>query len=230
MSGTDSRDTAILLLKAAGVGSCVLAAFFGSGCGASTRETGEPRDGSNATVTPADTDAGCTPGTGLQNGDFSQGLRCWSAVVVSGGGNASVVSTTYYAPTKADCDPAQEGNPFVLLNAYRSDVYISQTLTVPDSAKTLSCLEWNNLDPTTATVSIVVSGTEDILDSSEPPSLQALSDPSNLYSVICSSKKPASISKDITKYAGKQVELRLRGTYVSGVNGTFMSYDNVVVQ
>ena len=48
--------------------------------------------------------------------------------------------------------------------------------------------------------------------------------------MICSGNAPASISKSISKYAGQKVELRLRGAYVSGINGLFVSYDNVVVK
>ena len=37
------------------------------------------------------------------------------------------------------------------------------------------------------------------------------------------------ITRGISKHAGHRVELRLGATYVSGVDGTFASYDNVVV-
>ena len=166
---------------------------------------------------------------GLVNGDFSQQLTAWKTVVVSGDGGASIDMSVDYAPTMANCDPDQEGNPFALLDVYRADVYLSQTFTVPSTATTLSWLEWGNLDPTTATVSIVSNGVEDVLDTRQAPSVQALSDPNDYFSVICSGNTPASISKSISKYAGQKVELRLRGAYVSGINGLFVSYDNVVV-
>jgi hypothetical protein len=229
--------------------SCILAACFGSSSGSSTDGGGAPMEAE----TPADTggaaesgasvdtgapvdaavgpdgDAGCVPGVGLQNGDFSQGLQCWSTVVVSGSGSAAIGTSTYYQPTDANCDPPQNGHPFLSLNVYRADVYVSQTFTVPAGAQNLSWVEWNSLDPTTAKVSVVASGTETVLDSEIPPSLQALSNPSDYYSVVCSGHTPTSVTKPIAQFAGQEVELRLRGTYVSGVNGLFTGYTSVVL-
>ena len=218
---------------------CLVASCFGSSSvappeGGVATDTGTPLDaGSSTDATtsdaPSPTDAGCVPGVGLQNGDFSEGLRCWSTTVVNGSGSAAIGTTTYYEPTDANCDPMQTGHPFLSLNAYASDVYVSQAFTVPSAAQTLSWTEWNSLDPTTAKVSVVVNGAETVLDSSVPPSLQALSNPSDYYSVVCSGNAPTPVSKAISQFAGKEVELRLRGTYVRGVNGLFTGYANVVV-
>jgi hypothetical protein len=247
---------------AVSAGACLLAACFGSSSGAvaDAGDGGAPEanapfdsgvavadgpssDAADATVLADATDAaetfetsadgGCVPGVGLQNGNFTEGLDCWSTVVVSGSGSATIDTSVDYAPTDADCDPLQMGHPFVLLNVYASDVYVSQTFTVPTAAQTLSWVEWNNLDPTTAKVSIVVGGeeggVETVLDSRVPPSLQALSNPNDDYSVVCSGSAPTPVSESISQFAGQEVELRLRGTYVSGVNGLFTSYANVAI-
>jgi hypothetical protein len=228
-------------------GAFAAAACFGSSSGgpsdggateASASSDGGPADGpaSDGTVSEgaaafeASADGGCVQGVGLQNGDFTGGLDCWSTVVVSGSGSAAIGTSVYYAPTDANCDPVQTGHPFLSLNDYAADLYVSQTFTVPAAAQTLSWVEWNNLDPTTAKVSIVVGGTETVLDSSVPPSLQELSNPGDDYSVACSGNMPASMSKSIAQFAGQEVELRLRGTYVSGVNGLLTNYANVAIQ
>jgi hypothetical protein len=227
-------------------GAYAAAACFGSSSGGpgdgGSPETSPPADGGpgdgpatdgtvsdGAAAFEASADGGCVPGGGLQNGDFSGGLACWSTVVVSGSGSAAIGTSVFYAPTDANCDPLQTGHPFLSLNDYAADVYVSQTFTVPSAAQMLSWEEWNNLDPTTAKVSIVAGGTETVLDSSVPPSLQALSNPSDDYSVVCSGNMPTSMSKSIAQFAGQEVELRLRGTYVSGVNGLLTNYADVAV-
>ncbi len=102
---------------------------------------------------------------------------------------------------------------------------------VPANASTLTLETWNNLDPVEVRVSIInAGGVETVLGDFQPPSIQALSDPNNYYSVICTGNAPATPSYSIKSYAGQTVTLRLRGIFIGGINGTFANFDNVAVQ
>jgi hypothetical protein len=160
----------------------------------------------------------------LQNGDFSEALAHWSPTTLGGNGPSIATSISY------GCFPAQSGNPYVILDIYGGDAYIEQSFRVPSDAKTLSLRTWNSLDPATATISVVVKGTETVLEAFQPPSVQALEDPNDLYSVICSGNESVTRSYPFKAYAGKTVGLRLRGTWIGGVNGTFISYDDVKIE
>jgi hypothetical protein len=160
----------------------------------------------------------------LLNGDFSEGLDHWTPTTLGGNGPMPAMSISY------GCFPEQEGNPYAILDIYGGDAYIEQTFKVPASAKTLSLHTWNNLDPATATISILVKGAETVLEAFQPPSVQKLNNPDDLYDVGCTGNSPASVSYPLDDYAGKTVTLRLRGTWIGGVNGTFVSYDDVKVE
>jgi len=176
---------------------------------------------SNGLCVPKGTGA-CTPG--LKNGDFSAGLQYWNQTTLSGGGDVTINNSVSY-----NCLATQTGNPFAFENVYEAAVYLSQVFTVPTGATTLEMDAWNNLDPQDAIISVVLNGVETVLATVEPNAMQELSDPSNDYSVVCTGLPVSHLTYPIGAYAGKSVELRLGGAYVSGYNGTYISYDNVVV-
>jgi len=160
---------------------------------------------------------------GLINGDFSHDLTAWTTSA-TGSGSVSINDSLSYG-----CLPSQTGNKFAFIAAYSGTGTLSQEFRVPAGSQILTLRAWNNLDPTTATISIVSGGQETVLDTFIPPSMQGLSNPNDYFSVICTGNAPASLSLPIAAFAGMKVTLRLTGSYISGVNGTFMSFDDVAI-
>ena len=162
--------------------------------------------------------------SGLKNGDFSEGLSYWTQV-----GNAS-----WSVPTSISygCSATQAGTQFASGSAYGADGSLEQTFTVPPEAKTLSLYTWNNLDPVVVAVSMIYNGQETVFTPAnyEPPSAQALSNPEDYYSVVCTGNPPAFLQYPISQFDGNQVTLRLRATYVGGINGTIGNFSEVMVQ
>ena len=205
------------LLTAAATDVVTVTAYKGAGCSSSTIVGTAPQ----AVVI-------VSPSSIPPNGDFSQGLTDWTQF-----GTATTTVTTTPPNSFADlssCIPSQNGNPFALVAAYAADGGIEQTFTMPSNATQLSMRTWNNLDPVTVTISLVAAGQETVLQSFSPPSMQKLSDPNNYDSVVCTGAAPASVTYDVTKFHGQSVTLKLRGTYISGINGTFASFDDVAVK
>ena len=161
---------------------------------------------------------------GLQNGDFSQGLTYWNVV---GGGSWIIDNSISYG-----CSATQAGTQFVLAGVYGTDGSLEQSFTVPANATTLSLYTWNNLDPVIVTVSMIYNGQETVFTPAnyEPPAAQYLTDPSNYYSVACTGFPPAFLQYPIQQFDGEAVTLRLRATYVGGVNGTYGNFSLVSVQ
>jgi hypothetical protein len=165
---------------------------------------------------------------GLQNGNFTQALAFWTSN--PGGGTFVNTQMPNDFTTGASCGPLPEGTPFAQQNTYGSDISLEQTFTVPSNATTLSLLSWNNLDPVQVVVSVIAgTGTETVLGSLQPPSMQKLSDPNNYYSVVCTGNSAATLNYGIQQFAGQQVTLRLRSYYIGGINGTFGNFANVSV-
>jgi hypothetical protein len=180
--------------------------------------------------------------TSLVNGDFSKGLTGWTAYTSETSGSLSqyvFINTSCYYGTEDDY-PAQEGNPFVEMEAVgtKGDPYggfydyIQQTFTVPANATTLSLRAWNNLDPVYAVISIIDSaGNITVLDTFTPPSIQALSNPNNPYSVVATGNTAVTKVYSISGYAGQTITLRLEADgYPTGENGFYTNFDDVTVQ
>jgi hypothetical protein len=165
--------------------------------------------------------------TGLKNGDFSQGLAYWTA---SGGLGSHISFPTSVVYKTSDCLPSQDGNPFLSIDSYGVNGYVQQTFTVPPNATTLSLRTWNNLDPVQVTISVVAGEQTTVLEAFQPPSLEALSNPADYYSVICTFNDPATRSYPIDGFQGQQVTLQLGSSYVSGINGTIGNFDDVAVR
>jgi hypothetical protein len=165
--------------------------------------------------------------TGLQNGNFTQGIASWS---YAGNGSFQLNSSIYYG--SEDCFPAQEGNQFAQFGeAGGQDAYLQQTFTMPSNATTLSVRSWDNLDPSTGQISLIVNGQQTVLGSFIPPSVQKLSDPNDYYSVVCTGNTSATYSYSIGSYAGKVVTLRIEAIGIpGGINGYFLSYDDVIIK
>jgi hypothetical protein len=167
---------------------------------------------------------------GIVNGSFSNGLSGWT---FSGtpGTTVSLFTSEYY--NDQHCFPAQEGNPFaaLLIGGSNNNAAISQTFTVPMGVTTLSLRSWVNLDPVTAQISVTVNGTTTVLDTFRPPSMQALSDPNNYYSVVCTGAAAVTRSIPFGDYAGKTVTLNVGGIGINYViNGYFLDFDDVTLQ
>lgn len=160
---------------------------------------------------------------GIIDGTFDQGLTCWKQTVVSGGSFSGY--PRFGANSNDPCVPSQAGNPAGFVDAPGgADGYLSQTITVPGGTPTLSFLTWNNLDPTTVTVSVVnAQGVETVLDTYNPPPVQT-------SSATCTGNVPITKSYSLAQFASQTVTLRLRVTSRTGFNGTIANFDNVAVQ
>jgi hypothetical protein len=181
--------------------------------------------------------------TSLVNGDFSNGLTGWTAYTSETSGSLSqyvYINSSCYYGTEDDY-PAQEGNPFVQMEAVGTKGnpyyggfydYIQQTFTVPANGTTLSLRAWNNLDPVYAVISIIDSaGNITVLDTFTPPSIQALSNPNNPYSVVATGNTSVTKVYSISGYAGQTITLRLEADgYPTGENGFYTNFDDVTVQ
>jgi hypothetical protein len=153
----------------------------------------------------------------LCNGDFSNGLTCWSFVE---NGSKNRIDTF------ANCNPAQTGNPFAtidLLFGGSATGTFSQTFTVPATAKLLTFRAWGQLDAVTATVNIVSGGSTTRLDSFTPPTLQA-------SETTCSGSVPLNEKLDISAFAGKSVTLQLFINNSTGYDGDIAQFDDFAVQ
>lgn len=157
----------------------------------------------------------------VQNGDFSAGLAGWTQ-----GGNADVGTLTH-----KHCLPAQEGNPFLYINAYWGlDGWVEQNLTLPDAPTTLVFRTWGHLDPVTASVRILDQlGVEHVLDTFTPPITEWSEDANNPSKpLLCTGNGPVQKSYSLLPYKGQSITLRFRGTS-NGTNGTFADFDDVEI-
>jgi hypothetical protein len=94
-------------------------------------------------------------------------------------------------------------------------------VTLPSTPSQLSFTTWGNLDPVTATVTVIDSSNNStVLGSFTPPPLQA--SPST-----CSSNTPVTQSFSLGNFAGQTITIRIEVTS-NGSNGTFGNFDNLV--
>jgi photosystem II stability/assembly factor-like uncharacterized protein len=158
----------------------------------------------------------------IQNGDFNKGLSSYSETVVSPGSFTGFPKFEIFTTTQ--CDPSQNGNPYLAIDVPGgADGYVEQQLTLPDRASKLTFRTWGNLNPTTATVSIITTadGVEHVLASYAPPPLEATE-------TTCSGAVPITKSFDLTGFKGQKIKLRLRATS-TGFDGTIADFDDLSI-
>jgi len=157
------------------------------------------------------------------NGDFSNGLDGWTTVDVAPGGFPGFPQ--YMVDPGIACLPGRSPNARLMINVPdAADGYVTQDVVLPDAPATLTLLSWNNLDPTTATVSIQTLGDGVVhdLESWAPPPLEG-------PSLTCSGAVPIGKSWDLTPFAGQAVALRLRAKGGTGYNGVIADFDDVAI-
>lgn len=174
------------------------------------RCVGEPLGRASASVTVREAGS-------LRNGDFSQGFNFWTIT----GPRVRVETSVSYG-----CLPEQTGNPFAFLDVHSNRRgSISQTFKVPADARRLKFRTWTNLDPVTVTLTFGNA----VLDTFVPPSLHRLSNPRDLYSVVCTGARPISKTYDVSRFAGQTVTLTLSAAG-PGINGTITNFDDFVIE
>ena len=156
----------------------------------------------------------------INNGDFTDGQGFYSTRVVSGGSFSGYPH--FNVSTSGPC-LSTVGNPFFSIDAPGgADGYVQQTITLPSTPSQFSFTTWGNLDPVTATVSVIDSnGNQTVLGSFTPPPLQASTS-------SCSSNSPITQTFSLGQFAGQTITLRIEVTS-SGSNGTFGNFTNLVV-
>jgi hypothetical protein len=158
----------------------------------------------------------------VQNGDFSKGLSFYTQTVVSPGSFSGFPKFEIF--TSVQCDPSRNGIPYLAIDVPGgADGYVEQQLTLPNSPTQLTFLTWGNLDPTTATISIVTTadGVEHVLGSYTPPPLEATE-------TTCSGAVPITKSFDLSSFKGQTIKLRIRATS-TGFDGTIADFDNLSI-
>jgi hypothetical protein len=117
------------------------------------------------------------------------------------------------------CERAQRHHPYLQFDVPGgADGYVEQSIIVPVNPARLRFRTWGDLEPVTATVSIVNGLTVHHLLSYRPPALRA--SPGS-----CSHSKPTTKSLDLRRYAGQAVALRIEAT-ASGAQGTIADFDS----
>jgi hypothetical protein len=175
-----------------------------------------------AAVSAGPAQAGKKPGNVIRNGTFSHGLRGWRKTVIKHGEFSSYPQIT--ASTNVHCFAKQIGNPFLQIDVPGgANGYVQQSFKVPRHPGRLTFTTWGNLEPVSATVSIVAGHTIKTLLSFTPPTLQGNS------ASGCSGKKPLRKSFKVGHWAGKRIALRFQATS-TGTDGTIADFDNVTLR
>lgn len=157
------------------------------------------------------------------NGDFSAHLDGWTAVTVAAGSFAGFPQ--FMVDPGVACLASRNGNPRLMINVPdEADGYVVQTLTLPAEPASLSLSSWNNLDATTATVSIqtLADGLVYDLESWDPPPVEA-------PGLTCSGAQPIAKTWDLSAFAGEEIALRLRARGGTGYNGVIADFDDVAI-
>jgi len=181
----------------------------------------------------------------IQNGDFSaaysgsgndESIPDWPATIVTY--DPTSCSSTWpsgcngpfiYVYTSMTCDPLSTGTPYLAEDVpggsgTASDAYVQQTITVPQSPGNLTFTSWGNLDPATATISIVTSDNvvHQALQFTPPPMQSGTGS-------TCTGSSPVNESIDMSAYAGQTVGLRIEAANANNgpddYDGTFANFD-----
>jgi hypothetical protein len=164
---------------------------------------------------------------GLQNADFSQGLKNWLVFNVAGA-KVSVSSNNVNG-----CLPAS-GKPHLEIqlsaSAYTHEVYVYQTFKVPANAKTLSVRTWNYLNPgVSAKIALAAGNPLEVFRA--PALVKEVFPQTNPKTFECTGNAPATRTYDISSNAGQTVTLYLWARY-SGIVGdgeAILGFDSVSI-
>jgi hypothetical protein len=155
--------------------------------------------------------------SGILNGDFDHGFRCWALV-----GDAR-----FRIEAAGACLPAaQTGNPLASIDVSgNAETYIAQAF-VYRGATTVAFRAWRTDDhPVSVTVGIVFpvamgAGTEKVLGRFVPPAIMS-------HSVTCSGRRPVTKSYTFLGFArGDEIQLRLHAVATRTDSGT-VHFDDV---
>ncbi len=102
-----------------------------------------------------------------------------------------------------------------------ADGYVQQQVTLPATPTTFSFTTWGNLDPVTATISVIDGGVVTVLDSYTPPPLEA-------SETTCSGNIPIVKSYSLKAFAGQTITIQLEATS-EGDDGTFADFTNLSI-
>jgi hypothetical protein len=198
--------------------------------------------------------ASAQSGNAVQNGDFTasaqgQPITDWAQTNVTlnptgcnagppgndgglgaGGCNGPYV---YVNSGGMPCNPlASNTTPYLALDTpENSDAYVQQEVTVPPNG-VLTFISWGNFQPSEATISIVAGAQTNVVDTFEPPPMQAGTPPTPAG---CSGSSVYNGDINLSAYAGQTVGLRIESTAESSdptdnYDGVFSNFDNLVLQ
>ena len=154
--------------------------------------------------------------SGILNGDFDHGFRCWALV-----GDAR-----FRIEEAGACLPAaQRGNPMASIDVSgNAEAYVAQAF-VYRGATTVAFRAWRTGDPVTVTVGIVFpvaagAGTEKVLDGFVPPAIAS-------HAAMCSGLRPVTKSYTFSGFArGDEIQLRLH-VAAPGTSAATAHFDDV---
>jgi hypothetical protein len=214
---TDSTaQTTLSSSTVAGPASNVVTVNYAGGAGTNATITASTPGAAPASVAFAPT--GCEPGV-LSNGDFSNGLACWTQYTISPGGFSGF---PHYTTSSTDFCLASTTNPFASIDVPGgADGTLNQTFYVPTGTPTLYMYTWGNLDPVTVTVSVQYSDANPVvLGTFVPPTL------ANSEFSCTPGAVPVIKSFDLTAYAGLPLTLTIDATS-TGSDGTLVQFDDI---
>jgi Carboxypeptidase regulatory-like domain len=156
----------------------------------------------------------------IKNPDFSEGLTDYTTGVVAPGFFPDYPQ--FDVESGAPCFPGASGSFLGIDVPGGADGYVEQEVTLPDTPTTFSFTTWGNLDPVTATISVVHGGVLTVLDTYTPPTLQA-DDAGD-----CTGNKPIVKSYNLSAYAGQTITVRMEATS-GGDDGTIADFTNLSI-
>jgi hypothetical protein len=214
---TDSTaQTTLSSSTVTGPSSTPITVNYAGGAGTNATITASTPGAAPASVAFAPT--GCTPGV-LSNGDFSNGLTCWTQYTISPGGFSGF---PHYTTSSTDFCLASTTNPFASIDVPGgADGTLNQTFYVPTGTPTLYMYTWGNLDPVTVTVSVQYADANPVVLGTFTPPTLANSDYTCTPSAV-----PVIESFNMTPYAGLPVTLTIDATS-NGSDGTLVQFDDI---
>ncbi len=214
---TDSTaQTTLSSSTVTGPSSTPITVNYAGGAGTNATITATTPGAAPASVAFAPT--GCTPGV-LSNGDFSNGLSCWTQYTIAPGAFSGF---PHYTTSSTDFCLASTTNPFASIDVPGgADGTLNQTFTVPTGTPTLYMYTWGNLDPVTVTVSVQYADANPVVLGTFTPPTLANSEYSCTPGAV-----PVIESFNMTAYAGLPVTLTI-GATSNGSDGTLVQFDDI---
>ncbi len=164
--------------------------------------------------------------TNLINNGFNFDWLCWDRTPTAPGTLPGF--PTFTLKTSDPCVPSQNGNVFAAVETPAGSAgYLSQQFIDHGVPQSVSFRVWGGQDPVTVSVGIVFPtgthiGTETILDTFTPPSVQA--SPTTCTGLGPITKTYSFSRPDFT--TGSLIEIRLHVTS-NGVNGAIANFDDI---